>query len=134
MLNYLNQKKKKIENIKNIYSYNQAFLNLLLCPEIQELNDVTTNVGESLAWQAIIKGNPKPDITWSKDGKVLEKGERYDFEEDKRNNKFTLVIKEVEIDDKGAYQVTAKNYLGEASAQAILTPYSKSSLPEFSSP
>lgn len=56
----------------------------------------------------------------------MEKGERYDFEEDKRNNKFTLVIKEVELDDKGTYQVTAKNYLGEASAQAILTPYSKS--------
>ncbi|XP_016767640.1 obscurin isoform X7 [Apis mellifera] len=113
--------------LKNKYgeAESNAFLNLLLCPEIQELNDVTTNVGESLAWQAIIKGNPKPDITWSKDGKVLEKGERYDFEEDKRNNKFTLVIKEVEIDDKGAYQVTAKNYLGEASAQAILTPYSE---------
>lgn len=100
-------------------------MNLLLCPEIQELNDVTTNVGEPLAWQAIIKGNPKPDITWSKDGKVLEKGEKYDFEEDKRNSKFTLVIKEVEMDDKGTYQVAAKNYLGEASAQAILTPYSK---------
>lgn len=89
------------------------------------MNNVTTNVGESLSWQAIIKGNPKPDITWSKDGKVLEKGERYDFEEDKRNNKFTLVIKEVEIDDKGTYQVMAKNYLGEDSAHAILTPYSK---------
>lgn len=90
------------------------------------MKDVTTNVGESLTWQAIIKGNPKPDITWSKGDVVLEKGERYDFEEDKRNNKFTLVIKEVELDDKGTYQVMAKNYLGEASAQAILTPYSKS--------
>ncbi|XP_031365474.1 obscurin isoform X3 [Apis dorsata] len=113
--------------LKNKYgeAESNAFLNLLLCPEIQELNDVTTNVGEPLAWQAIIKGNPKPDITWSKDGKVLEKGEKYEFEEDKRNSKFTLVIKEVEMDDKGTYQVAAKNYLGEASAQAILTPYSE---------
>lgn len=100
-------------------------MNLLLRPEIEELNDVTANVGESLTWEAIIKGNPKPDITWIKDGTVLEKGDRFDFEEDKRNNKFRLIIKSVEVEDKGIYQIAAKNYLGEASAEATLTAHSK---------
>lgn len=77
-----------------------------------------------MQWETIVKGNPKPDITWTKDGEVLEKGDRFDFEEDKRNNRFTLIIKSVEVEDKGVYRVSAKNYLGDASAEASLTPHS----------
>lgn len=85
---------------------------------------MTTNVGESLEWEAIIKGNPKPDITWTKNGEVLEKGDRYTFEEDKRNNKFKLIVNSVQVEDKGVYKLIAKNYLGESTAEATLTPHS----------
>ncbi|XP_076762738.1 obscurin isoform X1 [Xylocopa sonorina] len=117
--------------LKNKYgeAESSAFLNLLLPPEIDELKDVVANVGDSLTWEAIIKGNPKPDITWTKDGTVLESGERFEFEEDKRNNRFRLKIKKVEVDDKGTYQVAAKNYLGEASTEANLTPHTE--IPSF---
>ncbi|XP_034177401.2 obscurin isoform X2 [Osmia lignaria lignaria] len=113
--------------LKNKYGEAEAsaFLNLLLRPEVQELKDVTQSVGDSLEWEAIVKGNPKPDITWAKNGQVLEKGERFDFVEDKRNNRFKLIIKSVEVDDKGIYQLTAKNYLGESSAQGTLTPHTE---------
>ncbi|XP_029048165.2 obscurin-like isoform X4 [Osmia bicornis bicornis] len=118
--------------LKNKYGEAEAsaFLNLLLRPEVQELKDVTQSVGDSLEWEAIVKGNPKPDITWTKNGQVLEKGERFDFVEDKRNNRFKLIIKSVEVDDKGIYQITAKNYLGESSAQGTLTPHTET--PTFS--
>lgn len=86
---------------------------------------MVASVGDSLSWEVIVRGNPKPDITWTKDGKVLEKGDRFDFEEDKRNNRFRLIIKNVEVDDKGVYNLSVKNYLGEASAQATLQPHSK---------
>ncbi|CAL7949959.1 unnamed protein product [Xylocopa violacea] len=113
--------------LKNKYgeAESSAFLNLLLAPEIDELKDVMANVGESLTWEATVKGNPKPDITWTKDGTVLESGDRFEFEEDKRNNKFRLIIKKVEVDDKGTYQIVAKNNLGEASAEANLTTHTE---------
>ncbi|CAK9822500.1 Unc-89 [Anthophora retusa] len=113
--------------LKNKYGEAEAsaFLNLLLSPEIKELKDVIAPVGDALIWEALVKGNPKPDITWSKDGTVLEKGERFDFEEDKRNRKYRLIIKSVELEDKGTYTLTAKNYLGEHSSQANLTPHTE---------
>ncbi|KAK9307270.1 hypothetical protein QLX08_002302 [Tetragonisca angustula] len=102
-----------------------AILNLLRVPEIQEFKDVVASVGESFTWEAVIKGNPKPDVTWTKDGTVLELGDRFDFDEDKKNKKFRLIIKDVEVEDKGTYHLTAKNYLGEASGQATLTPHTE---------
>ncbi|KAL0112249.1 hypothetical protein PUN28_011952 [Cardiocondyla obscurior] len=102
-----------------------AFLNLLLKPEIDSFKDHSESVDERLEWQAIIKGNPKPDITWVKNGKELQKDERYDMEEDKRNCKYKLIIKKLSLEDEGVYTVKAKNYLGEASAQATLTPHTE---------
>ncbi|XP_076666422.1 obscurin isoform X4 [Andrena cerasifolii] len=113
--------------LKNKYgeAEGSAFLNLLLRPKIDEFKDVTTDVGESLEWEAIIKGNPKPDITWTRNGEVLEKGDRYKFEEDKRNNRFKLIVSSVQVEDKGVYKVVAKNYLGESTAEATLTPHTE---------
>ncbi|XP_053986008.1 obscurin isoform X6 [Hylaeus volcanicus] len=102
-----------------------AFLNLLLRPEIEEFKDATAPVGDPLEWEAIVRGNPKPDITWTKDGQILEKGSRFDFAEDKRNNRYKLIIKSVEVEDGGIYKLDVKNYLGETSAQASLKPHTE---------
>ncbi|XP_043255290.1 obscurin-like isoform X3 [Colletes gigas] len=113
--------------LKNKYgeAESSAFLNLLLRPEIEEFEDATAPVGDSLEWEVIVKGNPRPDITWTMNGQVLEKGDRFDFMEDKRNNKFTLIIKSVEVEDGGVYTLHVKNYLGEATAEAKLTPHTE---------
>ncbi|XP_020293629.1 obscurin isoform X3 [Pseudomyrmex gracilis] len=102
-----------------------ALLSLLLKPEIESFRDYGASVDERVEWQAIIKGNPKPEITWSKSGTELRKGEKYDMEEDKRNCKYKLIIKTLSLEDKGTYRVVAKNYLGEASAEAALTPHTE---------
>ncbi|XP_011159693.1 obscurin isoform X7 [Solenopsis invicta] len=102
-----------------------AFLSLLLKPEIDSFRDHSESVDERVEWQAIIKGNPKPEIKWMKDGTELQKDERYDMEEDKRNCKYKLIIKKLSLEDEGNYTVVAKNYLGEASAQATLTPHTE---------
>ncbi|XP_014485518.1 PREDICTED: muscle M-line assembly protein unc-89-like isoform X3 [Dinoponera quadriceps] len=102
-----------------------AFLSLLLKPEIDTFRDHSESVDERVEWQAIVRGNPKPAITWMKDGTELQKDDRYDMEEDKRNCKYKLVIKKLSLEDGGAYTITAKNYLGEASAQATLTPHTE---------
>ncbi|XP_071572462.1 protein Obscurin isoform X5 [Temnothorax nylanderi] len=102
-----------------------AFLSLLLQPEIDSFRDHTESVDERVEWQAIIKGNPKPDIKWIKNGTELQKDEHYDMEEDKRNCKYKLIIEKLSLEDEGVYTVVAKNYLGEASAQATLTPHTE---------
>ncbi|XP_011689401.1 PREDICTED: muscle M-line assembly protein unc-89 isoform X5 [Wasmannia auropunctata] len=102
-----------------------AFLSLLLKPEIDSFRDHSESVDERVEWQAIIKGNPKPDIKWMKDGTELQKDEQYDMEEDKRNCKYKLIIKKLRLEDEGTYTVIAKNYLGEASAQATLTSHTE---------
>ncbi|XP_025269387.1 obscurin isoform X6 [Camponotus floridanus] len=102
-----------------------AFLSLLLKPEIETFRDHTASVDERVEWQAIIKGNPKPEIVWKKDGTQLQKNEQYDMEEDKRNCKYKLIIKKLTLKDEGTYTVVAKNYLGEVSAQATLTPHTE---------
>ncbi|XP_070156196.1 obscurin isoform X8 [Polyergus mexicanus] len=102
-----------------------AFLSLLLKPEIESFRDHTASVNERVEWQAIIKGNPKPEITWMKNDTQLQKSEQYDMEEDKRNCKYKLIVKKLSLEDKGTYTVVAKNYLGEVSAQATLTPHTE---------
>lgn len=96
-----------------------------MTPEVDSFKDHSESVDERVEWRAIVKGNPKPVITWMKDGTELQKGERYDMEEDKRNCKYKLIIKKLSLEDGGVYTIKAKNYLGEASAQANLVPHSK---------
>lgn len=100
-------------------------MSLLLKPEIESFRDHTESVDERVEWQAIIKGNPKPEVIWLKDGTQLQKNEHYDMEEDKRNCKYKLIIDKLSLEDEGTYTVVAKNYLGEANAAATLTPHSK---------
>lgn len=100
-------------------------MNFLLKPEIENFKDHSESVDERIEWQAIIKGNPKPEIIWLHDNKVLHKDKYYDMEEDERNCKYKLIINKLSLEDKGTYTIVAKNYLGEASAQATLTPLSK---------
>ncbi|XP_046823070.1 obscurin isoform X4 [Vespa crabro] len=117
----------KLEN-KWGQAESSALLNLLLQPNIEEFKDLTAPVDEPAVWEAIIKGNPKPEITWSKDNEELTIGNEFDTEEDRRNNKYKLLIKNVNVEHGGTYTVYAKNYLGESSAQALLTAHLESPL------
>lgn len=104
----------------------QADLDLLIKPEILEFKDINAAVEEPAKWEVIIKSNPKPDLIWERDGVVLDDEERFGAEEEYKNRKYRLVMKKVEYEDAGTYKVTAKNYLGEDSAEAQLIPYSES--------
>ncbi|XP_035730757.1 obscurin-like isoform X6 [Vespa mandarinia] len=115
----------KLEN-KWGQAESSALLNLLLQPNIEEFKDLTAPVDEPAVWEAIIKGNPKPEITWSKDNEELTMGNEFDTEEDRRNSKYKLLIKNVNVEHGGTYTVYAKNYLGESSAQALLTAHLES--------
>lgn len=94
-------------------------------PEILEFKELNAAVEELSKWEVIIKSNPRAELTWEKDGIILDDENRFAQEDNYRDMKYYLVFKCVEYDDAGVYKVTAKNYLGEDTAEAELVPYSK---------
>lgn len=66
-----------------------------------------------------VKGYPKPDITWTKDGKEIVAGGRIKYLwEDEES--LSLVIKNVTTKDAGVYTIRAKNELGEDTTEIEL--------------
>ncbi|XP_057331169.1 obscurin-like isoform X7 [Microplitis mediator] len=106
-----------------------ARLELLVPPEILEFKELNAAVEELSKWEVIIKSNPRAELTWEKDGIILDDENRFAAEDNYRDMKYYLVLKCVEYDDAGVYKVTAKNYLGEDTAEAELVPYTEP--PEF---
>lgn len=93
-------------------------------PTILEFKELVAAVEELCKWEVIIKSNPKAELTWEKDGVILDDEVRFAQEDNFRDMKYYLILKCVEYDDAGPYKLTAKNYLGEDTAESTLVPYS----------
>ncbi|XP_044576089.1 obscurin isoform X6 [Cotesia glomerata] len=104
-------------------------LELLVPPTILEFKELVAAVEELCKWEVIIKSNPKAELTWEKDGVILDDEVRFAQEDNFRDMKYYLILKCVEYDDAGPYKLTAKNYLGEDTAESTLVPYTEP--PEF---
>lgn len=77
------------------------------------------SAGGSAMLELQIRGYPKPDIKWTKDGKDIVAGGRYKYLwEDEES--MSLVIKNVTAKDAGIYTIRAKNELGEDTTQIEL--------------
>src|SRR5699024_8545391 len=66
--------------------------------------------GENVQLKIPFTGNPKPKITWTKDGEEVEKGEHFGLEVKDRHA--ILVIRNATHEDNGPYTITAENELG----------------------
>ncbi|XP_017494185.1 PREDICTED: twitchin-like, partial [Rhagoletis zephyria] len=66
--------------------------------------------GENVALKIPFSGNPRPKITWTKDGEVVEAGEHFGLEVKERHA--TLTIRNASMEDNGPYTITAENELG----------------------
>lgn len=82
-------------------------------------------VGEAIVWEATIKANPKPKVTWQCDGRDVTIDDRFTTEEEYKKKKYRLRIREVDICDGGGYKIIASNEMGESSEEAQLKPYSE---------
>lgn len=89
-------------------------------PKLQtESKQSEVNIGGSAMLDLQVKGYPKPDIKWTKNGQEIVAGGRIKYLwEDEES--FSLVIKQVTAKDAGTYIITAKNDLGEDSTQIEL--------------
>ncbi|KAK1165619.1 hypothetical protein AOXY_G14202, partial [Acipenser oxyrinchus oxyrinchus] len=81
-------------------------------------DSMTFRVGQTIAVTARVKGRPDPDITWSKDARVLTSDKRTEI-----NNNYPLVeliVKEATRADHGKYSIVAKNSSGQAQAAVVV--------------
>ncbi|XP_031784410.1 obscurin isoform X4 [Nasonia vitripennis] len=77
------------------------------------------SAGGSAMLDLQVKGFPKPNITWTKDGKEIVAGGRIKYLwEDEES--LSLVIKSVTAADAGVYKIRARNELGEDNTQIEL--------------
>ena len=67
-----------------------------------------------------MKGYPRPDIKWMKDGKPIKAGDRFKFVNPDPET-VALIISNIEPSDEGKYEVELANDLGEAKTEGKLT-------------
>ncbi|KAJ8950645.1 hypothetical protein NQ318_010845 [Aromia moschata] len=95
--------------------------------------DPIVTAGGSAMLELQVKGYPKPNVKWTRDGKSIEAGSKYKLVGDGQGagylyailyedeESMSLVIKDVQSSDAGVYTVTAENELGSDSADMNLT-------------
>ncbi|XP_037720926.1 twitchin isoform X30 [Drosophila subpulchrella] len=101
----------------------------LMCkPEFTKpLHDLTIRDGEQLILTCHVKGDPEPQITWSKNGKSISSSDIMDLKY--KNGIATLTINEVFPEDEGVFTCTATNSISAVETKCKLTikPLDKSS-------
>ena len=114
--------------MKNILKlYNQLIISLtvppddsLMCKPVfsKGLKDLAVKDGEALTLQCSVKGDPDPQIIWSKNGKKITSSEIIDLKY--KNGVATLKINEVFPEDEGEYACTATNSVGSTDTKCKL--------------
>ncbi|XP_006119502.2 uncharacterized protein LOC102451731 [Pelodiscus sinensis] len=85
---------------------------------IKHIFDCTSSVGASACFQCLVVGFPNPNISWYKDGILLE-GDRYCMEE-RQMGFHNLIIGNLIQNDEGEYKCVAANRAGTADTSAVL--------------
>lgn len=88
-------------------------------PRFIELpKSITTDSKSTATFLCIVQGDPKPSVSWKKDGQTLSMDHRYELSEG--NGEISLKIRDVTVADQGLYTCTLTNSEGESSASADL--------------
>lgn len=113
--NYTAVAKNKIETIKS-----NCLVNISTTPAFEkELQPAGANVGDDVTFKVTVLGSPKPDLSWSINGKLVENNERFDVI--REGNDACLVIKSCNVEDAGVVCCLASNVIGEVRSETRLT-------------
>lgn len=82
------------------------------------LKDLEVMDGERLTLECTVKGDPDPQIQWSKNGKSISSSEIMNLKY--KNGVATLTINEVYPEDEGLYSCTATNSVGSTETKCNL--------------
>ncbi len=89
----------------------------------QEIKEVRAKEGTKVKFEAKFEGNPPPEVTWEKDGKLLENSSEMQIKI--KDNRTTLTIFECKPPMNGFYTCRCKNNLGSDRTRGSLTVQSK---------
>ena len=96
---------------------------MLKAPEppkiLAQLTSAETSPGGSAMMELKMKGYPRPNIRWTKDGQPLAAGDRHKFVYPDPET-VALIINKVTGEDVGTYKAVLHNDLGETSTEAKL--------------
>ncbi|XP_053722747.1 immunoglobulin superfamily DCC subclass member 3 isoform X2 [Synchiropus splendidus] len=84
---------------------------------IQPPQSIARPVGTTALFTCQAQGEPEPQLTWLKNGQILEPGGHVKL----RNNNSTLTIYGISQEDEAIYQCIAENSAGSTQASARLT-------------
>jgi len=100
-----------------------AVSQMLKAPEppkiLAQLTSAETSPGGSAMMELKMKGYPRPNIRWTKDGKPFEASDRHKFVYPDAET-VALLINKVSGDDVGTYKAVLHNDLGECATEAKL--------------
>ena len=91
---------------------------------VEPLQNLTVVSPDSTVFTCkLITGEPRADVTWTRDGDTLISGDKYvtTYEGDVA----TLEIKDTKTSDAGDYCIEGKNKVGKFSSQGTLTVHGK---------
>merc|ERR1712112_78651 len=86
-------------------------------------------MGEPIKLVCNIKGNPKPTVTFSKNGKQLTSGGRVTVT--CVNDTYTLEVKDATEADSGSYVITSESKVGKSEHQVKVTVEPPLTKPSF---
>ncbi|XP_041040413.1 obscurin isoform X3 [Carcharodon carcharias] len=106
----------KISWVKDISGIQQRFsLPAWNPPEfVEKLADCTAEMGQTVKLACLVIGNPKPVVTWYKDGKAVEVDPHHIIIEDE-DGSCTLILDTLTAADSGQYMCYAASAAGNAS-------------------
>ncbi|XP_042333477.1 LOW QUALITY PROTEIN: immunoglobulin superfamily DCC subclass member 3 [Sceloporus undulatus] len=84
---------------------------------VQHPQSISRPVGTTAIFTCLAQGEPPPQITWLKNGQILEPTEHVKL----KNNNSTLTIYSISQADEAIYQCIAENSAGSTQASARLT-------------
>lgn len=95
----------------------KGILSLLTEPSFTtDLGGITSGkVGENIALEVVVEGNPRPSVNWFKDGVQISTT----VVSEHTDNKFRLRFEPVELEDGAEYYCVAKNRIGEKTSRKI---------------
>ncbi|XP_067352418.1 immunoglobulin superfamily DCC subclass member 3 isoform X1 [Channa argus] len=92
---------------------------------VQPPQSIARPVGTTAIFTCQAQGEPEPQLTWLKNGQILEPGGHVKL----RNNNSTLTIDGISQEDEAIYQCIAENSAGSTQASARLTVLWANGLP-----
>jgi len=78
--------------------------------------------GNDAMFKAKVDGDPRPEVTWTKNKKPLPTSDKYQLYHEESSGTVCLVIQNLGPGDEGAYCCTASNPYGSVSATMSINP------------